>query len=97
MILHPGVLSLILGSGITLLLLLFASALGIQILRRWDISSSSEEQLLLERRTYLVSTLMAWAFAFQVGSLFLFIFTAEDLHRLFVGAMCAADLHSYLA
>jgi hypothetical protein len=47
-------------------------------------------QLGLEKRTYLVSTLMAWAFAFQIGSLFLFIFTAEDLHRLFVGAMCAA-------
>ena len=61
-----------------------------RILRHWDLSSGSELQLGLEKRTYLVSTLMAWAFAFQIGSLFLFIFTAEDLHRLFVGAMCAA-------
>jgi hypothetical protein len=89
MLLHPGVIALILGSGITLLLLLFASALGIKILYRWDISSSSEEQLLLERRTYLVSTLVQYGLLFEVISIFLFIYTADDLHNLLVGAMCA--------
>ena len=63
---------------------------GIQILRRWDLKSGSELQLTLERKTYLVSTLLAYAFAFQLGSLFLFIYTADHLHPLFVGAMCAA-------
>ena len=90
MILSPAILALMMGSAATVLLALYASGLGVRILRRWDLSSGSELQLGLEKRTYLVSTLMAWAFAFQVGSLFLFIFTAEDLHRLFVGAMCAA-------
>jgi hypothetical protein len=89
MILHPGVLALILGSGITLLLLLFASVLGIRILRRWDITSSSEEQLVLERRTYLVSTLVQYGLLFEVLSIFLFIYTADDVHGLLVGAMCA--------
>jgi hypothetical protein len=88
-ILHPGVLSLILGLGVTLLLLLFASALGITILRRWDVNSSSEEQLRLERRTYLVSTLVQYGLLFEVVSVFLFIYTADDLHTLLVGAMCA--------
>jgi hypothetical protein len=88
-ILHPGVLALILGSGVTLLLLLFASALGIKILRKWDVSSSSEEQLMLERRTYLVSTLVQYGLLFEVVSIFLFIYTADDLHTLLVGAMCA--------
>ena len=90
MILSPAVLALMLGSTAAVLLALYASAWGVRILRHWDLSSGSELQLGLEKRTYLVSTLMAWAFAFQIGSLFLFIFTAEDLHRLFVGAMCAA-------
>jgi hypothetical protein len=90
MILSPAILALMMGSAATALLALYASGLGVRILRRWDLSSGSEMQLGLEKRTYLVSTLMAWAFAFQVGSLFLFIFTAEDLHRIFVGAMCAA-------
>jgi hypothetical protein len=33
---------------------------------------------------------MAYTFAFQLFSLFLFIFTADKLHSLFTGAMCAA-------
>jgi len=90
MILSPAVIALMLGSAAVGLLALYASAWGVRILRHWDLQNGSESQLQLEKRTYLVSTLMAWAFAFQAGSLFLFIFTAEDLHRLFVGAMCAA-------
>lgn len=90
MIVSPAVIALMLGSAAVGLLALYASTWGVRILRHWDLRSGSESQLQLEKRTYLVSTLMAWAFAFQAGSLFLFIFTAEDLHRLFVGAMCAA-------
>lgn len=89
MILHPGILALLTGSLITLLVMLLASWLGIRILFRWDIGSSSEEQLLLERKTWLVSTLLNYALGFQIFSAVLFVFTAEDIHRLFVGAMCA--------
>jgi len=90
MILHPAVIALTLGSAAASGLALYAAAWGLRILRRWDLASGSEAQLALEKRTYLVSTLMAWTCAFQFFSLFLFIFTAEELHRLFVGAMCAA-------
>ncbi len=89
MILHPGVISLIIGSGIVLLLVMFASALGIKITRGWDIKSSSEEQLSFERKTYLISTLVQYALSFEILSIFLFIYTAEDIHTLLVGAMCA--------
>ncbi len=89
MILHPGILALLGGSLIVVVMLLYSSYLGIRILRRWDINSSSEEQLSLERRTYLLSTMMSFVLAFEVLSIFLFIYTADDLHRQFVGAMCA--------
>ncbi|NCO84024.1 MAG: hypothetical protein COZ31_07840 [Nitrospirae bacterium CG_4_10_14_3_um_filter_44_29] len=89
MFLHPGIIALTLGSVIVLLLVFFASALGIKIIRRWDIKSSSEEQLMLERKTYLVSTLVQYALLFEVVSIFLFIYTAEDIHTLLAGAMCA--------
>jgi hypothetical protein len=79
-----------LGSIMVSLLLLYASFFGIQILKNWDISSGSELQLALERKTYLISTLLSYAFGFQLMSLFLFIYTADDLCKLFVGAMCAA-------
>ncbi len=89
MILHPGILALFVGSLASSTLILYASAIGIRILRYWDISSSSELQLSLERRTYLVSTIMSFALAFEVLSVFLFIYTVDDIHVQFVGAMCA--------
>ena len=89
MLLHPGVIALVIGSGIVLLLILFASATGIRIINRWDIKSSSEEQLDLERKTYLISTLVQYTLLFEIISLFLFIYTADDMHNILAGAMCA--------
>ena len=89
MLLQPGIIALLLGSGITLALLTYAAGLGIKILRNWDMGSSSEEQLALERKTYLVSTLVRYGLAFEIVSAFIFIYTADDLHNLLVGAMCA--------
>ncbi len=89
MILHPGILALLLGSLLILAIMLLASLQSVQILLNWDRSSSCEKQLNLERRTWLVSTLVNFALGFQIVSLILFVATAEDIHRLFVGAMCA--------
>lgn len=89
MILHPGVLALIIGSAITLLMLCYAAIIGGVIFFRWDYNSSSAYQLVLERRTYLVSTLVDYALGFQIIAFVLFIYTMDDIHRLFVGAMCA--------
>ncbi len=90
MIFYPAVLALISGSLLIVAILLYANWYGIRILRRWDIRSGSELQLGLERRTYLISTIMAYALGFQLLSLFLFIYTADHLASLFSGAMCAA-------
>ena len=89
MILHPGILALLGGALVTLLIMVGASWQAVRILLFWDITSSSEEQLRLERRTWLISTLVNYALGFQVFSAVLFVFTADDIHRLFVGAMCA--------
>jgi hypothetical protein len=90
MILHPPIVALVVGSLLISFLLVLASWYAIQILRQWNLASGSELQLALERRTYLISTVMGYACAFQVVSLFLFVYTADDLAPLFVGAMCAA-------
>jgi len=90
MTLTPGIIALLLSSALTALMMAYAAWFGIRVLRRWDLRSGSDGQLRLERRTYLVSTLMANVLLFEVLALFLFIQTAERLHPLFVGAMCAA-------
>ena len=90
MILHPAIIALMLVSLLISGMVLYASFFGIRIIRRWDIQSGSEEQLALERSTYLISTILSYVLVFQIGSLFLYIYTADSLHSLFVGAMCAA-------
>lgn len=89
MILHPGILALIAGSSIVLVMMLYAAVTGFRILATWDFESSSEKQLILERKTYLVSTLAGYALGFEIVSGLLFLYTVDDLHQLFVGAMCA--------
>lgn len=90
MIFHPAIIALIVGSFLTGGMLLYSSYYAGLILRHWDIRSGSELQLDLERRTYLISTMLAYAMGFQVLSLFLIIYTVDSLNSLFVGAMCAA-------
>jgi len=97
MIFHPVVIALLVGSLLTCGMLLYSAYYGAKILRRWDLGSGSDLQLTLERRTYLVSTLMSYSMGFQLLSLFLFVYTADDMARFIIGAMCAAgSLHANL-
>lgn len=92
MMLHPGILALLAGTAIVFLLTLYGLGLGLQILARWDLRSSSAEQLRLERKTWLVSSLVGVALVFEIASGLLFVQTVDDLHPLFVGAMCATGV-----
>ena len=92
MLIHPAILALVIVSLTVSGLLAMAGGFAVQVLRHWDIRSGSERQLRLERRTYLVSTLMAFAFLAQSLSLLLFVYTAESLSEQFVGAMCATGV-----
>ncbi len=90
MILHPAVIALLTGSFLVSLMLVYAAFWGYRIIAGWDPQSGSERQLVLERKTYLVSTLASCAFSLHGLSFFLLVYVADDLHRLFFGAMCAA-------
>jgi len=90
MVLNPAIIALLAGSFLLSLMVLYSGYWGFSILRRWDLRSGSDVQLGLEKRTYLISTILNYAFGFQLISLFLFIYTADALHHLFAGAMCAA-------
>jgi len=89
-ILHPAVIANLLASFIATFMVAYAAYYAVQILRHWDIESGDELQLVLERKTYLISTLLTYVFGLQLLSLFLYVFTADTLCPLFVGAMCAA-------
>jgi hypothetical protein len=91
-LLNPAIMALILVSAAVTLMLALAAAFALEVLRHWDIDSGSERQLSMERRTYLISTLLTWVFAAELISLLLFIYNAEALSSQFVGAMCATGV-----
>jgi hypothetical protein len=92
MLLNPSIMALVLVSAVVVLMLLMASVFSIRVLRHWDIRSGSERQLALERRTYLISTLLTWVFVSEMVSLLLFVYNAESMSGQFVGAMCATGV-----
>jgi hypothetical protein len=83
-------MALLLSSLLLTAMTLYASFYGLKIILGWDMGSGSELQLGLERRTYLISTVLGYTLFFQILSFFLLIFTADAIHNLFTGAMCAA-------
>ncbi|MBI5890914.1 MAG: hypothetical protein HZB47_09580 [Nitrosomonadales bacterium] len=89
MLFQPAIIALLLASAVSVLMLAAAAPYAWQLARHWDIASGSELQLRLERRTYLLSTLLTFVFATQLASLLLFIFNADKMAVMFVGAMCA--------
>jgi hypothetical protein len=89
MLFRPAILALLLASAANVAVLLAISPFAIEVLRHWDISSGSERQLRLERRTYLASTLMSLILATQLLALLLFVFNADRMSGMLVGAMCA--------
>jgi len=89
MLFQPAIIALLLAAGLAVLMLAVAAPFAVQVIRHWDIGSGSELQLALERRTYLFSTLLGFVFVAQLAALLLFVFTADRLAVMFVGAMCA--------
>jgi hypothetical protein len=89
MLLQPAIIALLLASALCVLALVASAPFALQVIRRWDIRSGSERQLELERRTYLFSTLLTFVLALQLAAVLLFVFNAEKMSGMFVGAMCA--------
>ncbi|MBS1129829.1 MAG: hypothetical protein H6R16_831 [Proteobacteria bacterium] len=89
MLFQPAIIALLMAAGVAVLMLLAAAPFAVQVIRHWDIHSGSERQLALERRTYLFSTLLSFVMLAQLAALLLFVFNADRLSVMFVGAMCA--------
>jgi hypothetical protein len=89
MIFHPPILALLGASWLAVTVLAAAAVFAVRLLRHWDREAGSERQIGLERATILVSTVVALVLALEAASLVLFVFAADRMAALFVGAMCA--------
>ena len=89
MIFQPAIIALLLAASLSLAMLATASPFAVQLVRHWQIGSGNERQLRLERLTYLFSMMVALVCGLQVLATLLFVFNADKMSVMFVGAMCA--------
>jgi hypothetical protein len=89
LIFQPAALALLLAASLNALLLAGAGVFAWLLLRQWNPASASERQIALERRTWLVSTLVGLALVVSLPALALFVHTADAMAPFFTGAMCA--------
>lgn len=89
MLMQAPVMALLAVAWLGALTLLWAGAFGVQLLRHWDPASGARRQLLLERQTELVATLVGQLLAWQGAALLLMVVNADRTAPLLVGAMCA--------
>ena len=89
MVLSLPVLALLGCSAVVCGLTVMAAAVGLSVAIGWNHLDSGPEQLLRERRWFLVEASLRLIFGLQVFSLVLFVFATDHLTPLFTGAMCA--------
>lgn len=89
MIFQTPILALLLVSALASAVALWSGWFAVRVLRHWNLASGAREQLRLERATELVSTLFRFVMLAELGGLVLFVFNADHMAKLFVGAMCA--------
>ena len=89
MIGQPPILALLLVSALASVVALWSGWFGLRVLRYWNLASGSRAQLEMERQTELVSTLFGFVMAAELAALLLFVYNADRMASLFVGAMCA--------
>lgn len=89
MIFRTPILTLLLVSFLAALVALAAAWFALSVVRHWNLASGARAQLMMERRTELISTLFAFVMAAEGAALLLFVFNADHMASLFVGGMCA--------
>lgn len=89
MIFQPAALALLFATSLNALMLAGAGGFAVRLLRHWDPASGSERQIALERRTYLISTLVGLSLLLGLPGLALFVHNADAMAPFFTGAMCA--------
>ncbi|NPA50238.1 MAG: hypothetical protein GXO02_01250 [Epsilonproteobacteria bacterium] len=93
-LLNINVIIYLISESILFIFILYAFLNTLYILSRWDFKSFTTRQYNLERRAYLIVTIISFIFIVKFFLLPFFVFTIDGLNTLVPGAMCAAGVIS---
>ena len=88
----PEVLINLFADSILYVLLLLAFLASVQIVLHFDPRADTPLQYRLQKRSYLVATLIFFALLLKILLFFYFIYTLDHLSNIIPGAMCAAGV-----
>ncbi|WP_456404499.1 hypothetical protein [Hydrogenimonas sp.] len=91
-LLSPEVVTILMLDTIVLLFAAIALAASVQIAWKWDRDATTPLQYRLEKRAYLVATIIAFIFALKLPLFLFFVHTLDELADILPGAMCAAGV-----
>jgi len=94
MLLTPEIITILALDFIFLFFGTIAFFISIRIARYWDLNSTTQLQYKLEKQSFLVATIIKYIFIVKLPLFLFFIFTADKLSNIIVGAMCAAGVVS---
>jgi hypothetical protein len=92
MLLIPEIITTFIIDGIFLILGFIAFYISIQIVLKWDFSSTSPLQYKLIKKSYLSSTIIKYILFFKILMFIFFIYTIDKLSNVITGAMCGAGV-----
>ncbi|HLA28530.1 MAG TPA: hypothetical protein VJZ49_11610 [Syntrophales bacterium] len=94
MILNNYIITYLVCSFFSLLIGLVAALNGFHVWRRWDITSQAEEQYRLEKRVYLIITVLSLGFILRFLMVPLWFWTLHSMIISIPGAMCLVGVHN---
>ena len=94
MLLTPEIITILTLDFIFLFFGFIAFFISINIVKKWNLSSTSQVQYKLEKQSFLVATIIKYIFIIKLPLFLFFIFTADKLSDIITGAMCAAGVVS---
>ncbi len=94
MIINNLIVTYLVCSFISLFIGLVAAFNGFYVWKKWDINSQADEQYLLEKRVYLLITILSVGFFLRLLMAPLWFFTMHSMIISIPGAMCLAGVHN---
>lgn len=92
MILLPEVLAIFILDSIFVLFCTISFVNALKIYRKWDADATTNEQYILEKKSYLSATIIKFVFMVKVPLFLFFIFSLDKISDILTGAMCGAGV-----
>jgi len=93
-IVTPEIVAIYIVDILSLIILLSVLPFCIKVALKWDIKSTANEQYAMEKKTYLVATVVRIVLIFRVLLYALYIYSLDKLNIAVPGAMCATGVIS---